>query len=135
MATFANIVINDGQAAPVAHTFAVAMRRENLLEWHDRSAGTIAGFKKISLSTGLSSNGTYKCTIKVLDPKLAVTAPASGSGIQPNPVAAYTCLAKLEFVEPNGSDLQARKDLLAYVTNLLSNTQIVEAIRDMAPPV
>jgi len=31
--------------------------------------------------------------------------------------------------------LQARKDLLAYVTNLLSNTQIVEAIRDMAPPV
>lgn len=137
MALFADIVINDGQGTPAAHTFAKAVRDGDLVEWHDRSAGVLAGFKKISLRVRPASNlqGMYKVTIKVMDPKLAVTAPASGSGVQPNPTQAYFTTATHEFLIPAASDAQARKDILAYAKNLLSNSQISEAVELFAPPV
>jgi len=136
MASVAPIVINDGQATPVAHTFSPARQSGDLYEWHDRSALVAAGFKKISVFTrfGTVSNAGQRITIKVMDPTLAVTAPSSGTGIQPNPVQAYSTLCTLDFLLPNAANQQARKDVLAYVKNLLSNSQIVAAIENLDAP-
>jgi hypothetical protein len=134
MATFANFNINDGQATPVAHTFAIASRNANLYEWHDRSGGTISSYKKLSLGVRQNANGVYKVTIKVMDPKMAVTAPSSGTGVQPNPVAAYKTLANVQFDLPDATDRIARKDVLLYLIGALSNAQFQDTIIDLAQP-
>lgn len=136
MPQVANIVINDAAATPVAHTFGPARQSGDLYEWHDRAPGVAAGFQKISVLTrfGSSSNAGQKVTIKFTCPTLAVTAPNSGTGVQPNPVAAYTTLATVEFLLPNASSLQNRKDILAYVKNALANTQIAAMIENLDAP-
>lgn len=137
MATLASIVINDGLATPVAHTFAPALRSGNLIEWQDRSPGVFAGFNRITLETKpiVRSNGMFRATLKVVAPKLAVTSPQGGTGVQPNPTAAYHTEAILQFIIPAASDKDARANALAYLKNLLSNQQIVDTVVDMNPPV
>lgn len=136
MAAIASISINDGQTPPVAHAFSPARHSGDLVEWHDRSAGVVAGFKKISVSTRFAGkdNAGQRIRIKIQDPTLAVTAPASGTGVQPNPVAAYETLATLEFLLPTPAGVQQRKDVLAYVKNLLSNSQIVAMVENLDAP-
>lgn len=137
MSDFASIVINDGLATPESHTFNPAMRNGNLIEWQDRSPGVFAGFNRITLDTRpiKGKNGVYRATLKVVAPKLAVTSPQSGSGVQPNPVAAYHTESILQFLLPAASDRDARANALAYMKNLLSNQQIVDAVVDLNPPV
>lgn len=137
MAAFAPIVIKDGASTPTDHTFGVTSRNANLVQWDDRSAGVVAGFKPITLSyrPSTSRNGNARILIKIQDPRLAVTAPSGGSGIQPNPIEAYHTLAKVEFIIPPAADEAARKDILAYVKNLLGNQQVVDTVTALNPPV
>lgn len=136
MATFANIVLKDGQATPVNHTFATAYRRDNELGWADRSAGVLAGFRAISLVArpGTAQNAGTRISLKVKDPRLAVLG-INDQGIQPLPMKAYENLCELTFMLPNGSDRQSRQDILAYVANLLANDQVKDSIIDLAMPV
>lgn len=136
MAAIAPIIINDGSTTPVAHTFAPARQSGDLVEWHDRSAGVVAGFNKITCNTryATSRNAGQKITLKVMLPTLAVTAPASGSGVQPNPLAAYLSWATIEFLIPEAAGLQQRKDLLAYTKNLFSNSQVVAMVENLDGP-
>lgn len=137
MAVFAPIEINDGQATPVRHTFAPALRSGNLVEWQDRSAGVFAGFNRISLDVRsiTKKGGMYRATLKVVAPTLAVTAPQSGTGVQPNPVEAYHTETILQFILPAATNVSARANALAYIKNLLSNQQIVDTVLDLNPPV
>lgn len=136
MATFANIVIKDGQATPVDHTYAPAYRRDNELGWADRSAGVLAGYRNVSLQVrpATNQNAGTRVSIKVKDPRLA-TLGVNDQGIIPTPVKAYETLAELSFMLPSGTDRQARLDILAYVSNLLANQQIKDSIIDLAMPV
>ncbi|UUW21428.1 MAG: hypothetical protein [Sanya fiers-like virus 55] len=138
MATLANIVINDGQSTPVAHTFEPARRVGNSIEWHDRASGVLAGFNRIMLTSVAPkklASGVYRVTVKVMAPTLAVTAPSSGTGIQPNPVAAYFTESIHTFNIPAASTADARKTARLYAIGALSNAQIVDAIDKLAPPV
>lgn len=136
MSAVANIVINDGAATPVAHTFAPARQSGDLFEWADRATGIAAGFNKISVLTryGQASNAGQRVTLKITAPTLAVTAPASGSGIQPNPVAAYTSLCTIEFLLPNAADAAARANIAAYAKNLLASTFVTNMIQNLDAP-
>lgn len=137
MSQLANIVINDGLATPGSHTFAPALRAGNLIEWQDRAPGVFAGFNRITLDTKpiTGRNGMYRATLKVVAPTLAVTSPQGGTGVQPNPTAAYHTEAILQFIIPSASDRNARANALAYIRNVLSNEQIVDTVVDMNPPV
>lgn len=136
MAAVANIVINDGQATPVAHTFMPSRQSGDLFVWNDRSAGVVAGFNAISVLTryGSQSNAGQRVTMKVTVPTLAVTAPSSGTGVQPNPVAAYTTLATIEFLIPNAASAAARSDILAYVKNLMATPFVSNMITNLDAP-
>lgn len=137
MATLASMTLEDGQDTPVEHTFAPALRSGNLIEWQDRSPGVFAGFNRISLDTRpiTSRGGMYRATLKVVAPTLAVTSPQGGTGVQPNPTAAYHTESILQFIIPAASDATARSNALAYIRNLLDNQQIIDAVVDMNPPV
>lgn len=141
MAARASLVINDGLATPTAHTFAPQSGDGNVpgissILFEDRSAAAIVGYNKIVISTRKPSpkNRNHKVTVTVLKPVLEVLSNSTMSGITPAPTVAYTVTARMEFVIPERSDLPSRKDLLAYVRNLLANAVITTAIETLESP-
>lgn len=131
MANIANVVINDGQTTPVAHTFAPVTSRDEtgVAIWTDRSSGIPVGFPVLSFKMRMPSKGSrnYRVTAKVRVPTLDVTSPSTGTGIQPAPSVAYATEVNVEFILPERATLQNRKDALAYVKNFLANAAVVTA--------
>lgn len=136
MAAVAPIVINDGASTPVSHTFSPSRQSGDLFAFTDRAPGVAAGFNVISVVTryGSSSNAGQRVTLKITLPTLAVTSPQSGTGVQPNPVAAYTSLATLEFLIPNAADAAARANLIAFAKNLLATAFVTGMITNLDAP-
>lgn len=141
MAARASLVINDGLATPVAHTFAPQSGDGNIpgissILFEDRSAAAIVGYNKIVISTRkpTAKNRNHKVTVSVMKPVLEVLSNSTVTGITPAPVVAYSVSARMEFIVPERSDLASRKDLLAYVRNLLANGVITLAIETLESP-
>lgn len=132
----ANITINNGATTPVAKTFTFAMQNGLLFAYHEMSGGIYEGFGRLTISVrpASSNNMGHRVNWKLDVPRLATTAPASGTGVQPNPVAAYVSVAKGEFMIPKAADLDNRKDLLAYVKNLMATTVMQSLVHDLSTP-
>lgn len=130
MSAIANIVLNDGLATPVAHTFApVTIDQNGVAKWADRSGGISVGFPVISYGLKNPSTGSrsYKLTAKVIYPVLEQTSPSTATGIQPAPTVAYNLIANVELVLPERSTLADRKNLIAFVRNYLANAAVITA--------
>lgn len=130
MANIAPITLNDGSAAPVAHTFSpVNIDSAGVAKFVDRASGIAIGFPQISLSVRSPNKASrmYRVVGKVVTPVLEVTSPSTATGIQPAPTKAYDLLGTFEFVLPERSTLQQRTDLLAYVKNFLAAVPVSDA--------
>lgn len=130
MAAIAPVVLNDGQATPVAHTFApVTIDQNGVAKWADRVGGISVGFPTISYSLKSPTTGSkaYKMNAKVTLPVLEQTSPSTSTGIQPAPTVAYNLIANVELVLPERSTLLDRQNLLAYVKNYLANAVVITA--------
>lgn len=140
MAARANIVINDGQASPVAHTFnpakVVDIDAVTLATYEDRSGGIAVGFPVVSISMRRPSktSRTYKVQLKVVVPTLETISNSTVSGILPAPTKAYDTLVNVEFITHERAPLQSRKDILAYAKNLLAHAVVTSAIQDLDMP-
>lgn len=141
MPALAAITINDGAATPVAHTFSPSGPDKNGVNYfYDRSGGIAIGFPMISIdmkepapasATGVSkTNRVYRSTVKIVMPVLEVTSPSTGTGIQPAPTKAYDLMFRGEFISPERSTLQNRKDILAYAKNLLAHSMTTSLVQD-----
>lgn len=140
MPALANLSINDGLATPVAHTFnPVGIDKNEVATFEDKVGGVPLGFGRISTSLrrptsgGLqpgsnSSKSVYRARLKIDVPVLEVTSPSTGSGIQPAPTVAYTAVANVEFVIPARCSLQDRKDILAFMKNLLADNHATNLV-------
>lgn len=131
MAAVGNIVINDGQGTPVAHTFSPSVVTTDVVTYHDRSGGIVLGYPELSLGQKMPSNGTgsIKQTLKVSVPTLETVTGSTGEGFVPKPTLAYKERAFVEVYHDPRSSLQERKNLNAYLKNALANaawTSIVE---------
>lgn len=133
MGAFASKVLNDGQAAPVAHTFSPVTIAGELALWQDRAPAVALGFLTLSqfLKRPSKESRTYKLTLKVVTPVLEVTAPTTVTGIQPAPTLAYNLIGSVEFVLPERSSLQERKDILAYVKNALAHVDVTNGVQNL----
>lgn len=132
MATRANIVLNDAQATPVAHTFAPADILSGNAQWEDRSASQYIGFNKLSMrlvrpsgETGVG-NRNLKLYIKLETPKLETVSNSTVSGIAPAPTVSYRPVAELTVTMPERAQLQDRKDLQKYLLQLMSNSFVTD---------
>jgi len=140
MGQIANIVINDGQATPVAHTFAPAKALADYALLEDRTAGIYVGYNKLTFSlqrpTGSAQSATrnLKLSIKIETPKLEVVSNNTVSGIAPAPTVSYRPVAELVVTFPERCSLQDRKDLQAYIKNLLANTFATDAFEKYELP-
>lgn len=125
------IVLNDGQATPVAHSFAPAYSSPGVTLWEDRSAGTYIGFRKLTMflqrPNGNAQPGTrnIKLGLRVEDPKLE-TVGTSDSGITPPPTVSYRPFVEVNATLPERNVLQDRKDLLAYLREGVNSAEFEE---------
>lgn len=142
MPALAAITINDGAATPVAHTFNPSGPDKNGVNYlYDRSGGIAIGFPAISIdlrepapaTAGRSSSSerVYRATAKVVLPVLEVTSASTGTGIQPAPTKAYDVVFKAEFILPERSTLQNRKDVMAFAKNLLATSVLTSLVQDL----
>lgn len=135
MPAFGNVVIKDGKATPLDHTFGPDSRDQNgVAVYQDRSGGVAAGNWTMSISRRApiaNGQGVYKVVAKLRVPTLDVTSPATGSGIQPAPTVAYATEASLEFLIPARGTLDERKDILALAKNLLGHAVMASVVQNL----
>lgn len=137
----ANIVINDGQTTPVAHTFNPSEDGDMDL-FEDKVGGIAIGFPLIAIrfrrpvapANGTASNASnrvYRVNMNVSVPTMESTSAATGTGIPPAPTVAYIHRCNMEWLLPERGTLQERKNLRAYVYNLLANADIQKVLQDL----
>lgn len=140
MAAIGNIVINDGQGTPVAHTFSPARTSADSALLEDRIAGVYIGYNKLTFDLqrpkGNSNGATrnLKLVVRIETPKLENVTNSTVSGIAPVPTVSYRPFVELTAVFPERSSLQDRKDLQAYVKNALSNAFVTDAFEKFELP-
>lgn len=135
MAQIANIVLNDAQATPVAHTFGPARTPVDGALWEDRSSSQYIGYNKVTMelrrptgSSGGSANRNIKAVIRVETPKLENVTNSTVSGIAPAPTVSYRPMAELTFTFPERCSLVDRKDLQKYILQLMGNTFVTDLV-------
>lgn len=141
MAAIGNIVVNDGEATPVAHTFEPAKTTADFAFWEDRDAGIYIGNKKVTVQltrpqgNGNVGNRNLKLLIKLEIPRLEVTSNSTVTGIAPAPTVAYRLVGEMMFTIPERSTAQERKNLRTMMHLMLSgNAQIADAIDKLSVP-
>lgn len=130
MPSFSSLTINDGQATPVAHTFAPGTLVGTEAKYIDRSTGITVGFPVITANVSLPSKQSKmtKVRLKVVAPVLEVVNSSTYSGITPAPTRAYDMTFDGTFFLPERSSLAQRKDILAYAKNLLANALVTSLV-------
>lgn len=127
MPAIAALTINDGQNTPAAHSFAVGTTDGNKAQWYEKSAGVVSGYLGLSMSVRMatSATGANSVIIDFNQPILGGVAPALS--------VVRRSSASLRFNFAQDASDQERKDLVAYITNFLSNAGAKAAIPALEP--
>lgn len=141
MAAATNIVLNDALATPVAHTFIpLEVDKNNVWWFEDQSAANAIGYNRISIQLVRPMNGAQgensakrmaRIKIGVHTPKLENVTNSTVSGVAPAPTISYICRCNVEFITPERSALQDRKDLRKYVQFLMADAAVVNAVESL----
>jgi hypothetical protein len=140
MSAVANIVINDAQATPVAHTFIPLGPDKNGVWWFEDQSGTSPiGFNRISLqltrpqvaSAGTASRERVNRVKLGLHTPVLETLGTADNGILPPPTVSYVPRWNCEFIADERGTQQIRKDLRAYALGLLANAQVVAMVETL----
>nr|WFS39158.1 MAG: putative coat protein [StochSRVP_11 levi-like virus] len=134
MASIADITLVDYASA--SKTFAARSSDGALATWTEMSSGLYIGNPVVTLSQRLPGQNapTYKVSLRIKLPTMAVTAPTTSTGIQPAPTVAYTNLFSGEFVFGQQAALSERRDLLAYAKSLLAHGIVLDAVENFRVP-
>lgn len=127
MGQAAAIVINDGQATPVAVTFNPEKVTPEASVFADRTSGIALAFRRLRLtfSPANAQRPTNRASFEVTYPVTAVV-----NGVT---TVAFTLRGKMELTLPDGSTDAHRKDLYAFMSNALSNALVRGNLRDLDP--
>lgn len=139
MSAQANIVINDGVAVPVAHTFVPKGARVDpngkmRALWRENSAvsaeGDLTIVEHFTEQTG--PDGIQKLTYVITVPTLE-TVGTSDNGVTPPARKAYECVGVIEFRFPRRSTLAERGNIHAYVKNFAALAYMETAVEQREP--
>jgi hypothetical protein len=136
MAAIAALTLTDAATTPVNHTFSPQPDiMSNLSRWVDRSGGIALGYPLATLSMRMPTKASriYKVVAKLVTPVLEVTSPTTTTGIQPGPTLSFNLIASAEFVLPERSTLQQRKDLNAMFKDYLGDAVLTAAVETFEP--
>lgn len=137
----ANIVLADAQATPVNHTFVpIGYDTNGVYWWEDQSQASPIGYWRISMqlirpAPGMagqdSSKRVYRAKVGLHEPILENTTNSTVSGIQPAPTLSYVPRSYVDYILPERSSLQNRKDLRKMAASLLAETQLTAMIENL----
>lgn len=135
MAAQANIVINDGKVAPLAHTFVARGASSKLAEYKETASGISIGMPKLTMALKETNGDSGKSVVegRLSVPVMEVISGADG-GYTPSPKVAYTMWGVFSFTLPNRSTLADRKDILALVKNAMANAAVTSLVQDLERP-
>lgn len=126
-----NLSLGDGQSTPVVHNFSPASNgADGVCRWQDRehNNGVALGFSTATFSVRepVKAGGVSRVKLTVSVPKLDTTT------IVPSLIGVGQ--ASAEFIFPGAYTQQDRKDLRAYMWNMLSTSVLGDNIVDMQRP-
>lgn len=140
MAAVSNIVLNDAQATPVAHTFIPLGPDTNGVWWfEDQTGAAPIAYNRISLSltrpgnpaAGASAGDRVNRVKWSIHTPVLETLGTADNGILPPPKVAYVCRSMGEFILPDRSTLQERKNLRKYADFLLAESQLTSMVETL----
>lgn len=136
MAQIANLSLLDGQATPVAKVFSPTTAALDQSSWMDRSFGRLIGVPIVKLKSILpgKSSAHFKVSAEIHLPVLETITNANASGYAAPPSVAYTVKGLVTFIMPARSALQERKDITAYMSNLLKDAQFLALTQNFEMP-
>lgn len=135
MANIANIVIADGAATPVNHTFHPIQASPDALFREGISSLAMVGQGRIGLrSVSPASASLQRVSMTLELPALETVTAQNADGYTAAPKVAYTNTVKVEFLLPARGTTQQRKDLRVMLRNLLADTQIVDLVDSLIKP-
>lgn len=128
-----NITLTDAATTPVNRVFYPTQSADGLITWRDRTQSVFVGQNRLTVSQRIANKQSKatKVSWKLETPVLEQTSPSTTTGIQPAPTVAYTPLATLEFVLPDRSSQQERKDLLAMIRDLVDEAIVTSQVQDL----
>lgn len=126
MVAIANLVLKDGQATPVSHTFSPFSTDGSSAEWRERGNGVPFGQPSVKLTVRAPApkGSVYKVSTTLNIPKV-VQDMAGSSKI------ARETRVNLELLAPVMGDKQERKDIRMELIDLLQSPQFVAAWDDL----
>lgn len=140
MSAVAAITLADALATPVNHNFIPLGPDAKGVWWYeDQSQIAPVGFWRISVSltrspspsVGSSAAGRVsRVKISVHEPQLETLSNAA-NGLTPAPQVAFITRSMVEFVLPERSSLQNRKDIRKMTALLLGDLQVVNMIENL----
>lgn len=121
------LTINDGATTPVSHTFGVVSTNGAKGEWAERSSGSPAGYFALTheVRKPASAAAANRVIIGFNMPTMATI-----DGVS---TVVRNSSAKVELNLASLSTEAERKDLLAYVTNVLSNADVKKTVQNIEP--
>lgn len=139
-----NIVLADAQGTPVNHTFVpLGPDKDGVFWFEDQSQASPVGYWRISYqlkrpptaAAGQSSaQRTYRAVIGLHEPALENVTNNTVSGIAPAPTVSYIPRSFTEYVMPERSSLQNRKDLRKMNANLQAEAQLISLVETLITP-
>jgi hypothetical protein len=139
-----NIVKDDAQATPVTHTFVpLGPDKDGVFWFEDQSQASPVGFWRISLqlkrppvaTAGQSSaQRTFRAVVGLHTPTLENVTNNTVSGISPAPTVSYVPRCFTEYIMPERSSLQNRKDLRKIMANLQADAQVIALAETLIMP-
>jgi hypothetical protein len=125
------IVVPDAAATPINHTFNPNKIDGDTARWNEKSATHASGYWSlgISLRDPAGSNGSrvYRSQLSFAMPVL-VTEVINGVSV---PKVAYTLRSNVEFILPQDSTLQNRKDLRKLLVGIIDSALFKSVVEDL----
>lgn len=141
MPQIANVVINDGAATPVVHTFSPIGKDKNGVFWFEQTNPAPLSpllAKKLSYSqtrmmgSGKQLTGISRCVYALHVPTGEVLG-NNAAGLTPPPSLAYEERVRVQFDLAERSTKQERKDTRVLAMNLLGHAMAIANVDDLQP--
>lgn len=129
MPAIAAIVLNDGKATPVAHTFSPKKQVGDITTWEDRAGGVPKAYPRLSFLTK-ESDVLRRVSAVVQVPVLKAVAGVNSLGYTPAAEVAHTLKFKIEGELPQLSSKADRADIYALVSNLFADPNVKKVFVD-----
>jgi hypothetical protein len=127
MPAIGNIVVNDAETTPVAHTFAPVTTDGSLAKLANRTATTPSGFEtmKVEVRPPNGNGGAHRVILGMGDP----------TEVTVDGVVSIDRVNSFEFTFnlSQKSTAQERKNILKMASNLLNHATIVAVVENVEP--